>query len=44
MIVFLTSSPSGALNEPNYGKLLDERNGFVDHLKLVWKEMAQEKE
>lgn len=38
MIVFLTSSPSGALNEPNYGKLLDERNGFVDHLKLVWKE------
>lgn len=38
MIVFLTSSPSGALNEPNYGKLLDERNGFVDHLKLVWEE------
>lgn len=38
MIVFLTSSPSGALNEPNYGKLLDFRNGFVDRLKQLWKD------
>lgn len=38
MLVFLTSSPSGALDEPNYDKVLDHRNGFVDLLKQVWKE------
>ena len=38
MIVFLTSSPSGPLNVPNYDKLLDEKNGFVDNMKQFWKE------
>ena len=32
MIVFLTSSPSGPLDVPNYDKLLDEKNGFVENL------------
>ena len=38
MFLFLTSSPSGALDEPNDARLLDFRNGFVDALKSVWKE------
>ena len=38
MIVFLTSSPSGPLNVPNYDKVLDEKNGFVDNMKQFWKE------
>ncbi len=38
MILFLTSSPSGALDVPNYDKVLDESNGFVDLLKKHWKE------
>lgn len=38
MKLFLTSSPSGALDVPNYDKLLDESNGFVDMLKKHWKE------
>lgn len=37
MIVFLTSSPSGPLNVPNYDKLLDEKNGFVENMKQFWK-------
>lgn len=37
MVVFLTSSPSGPLGEPNEGRFLDEKNGFVDSLKQVWK-------
>lgn len=37
MIVFLTSSPSGPLNVPNYDKLLDEKNGFVKNMKQFWK-------
>ncbi len=38
MIVFLTSSPSGPLDVPNYDKVLDETNGFVDHLRQFWHE------
>ena len=38
MIVFLTSSPSGPLDVPNYDKLLDEKNGFVENMKQFWKE------
>lgn len=37
MTVFLTSSPSGPLNKPNYDKVLDEKNGFVKNLKNCWK-------
>lgn len=37
MIVFLTSSPSGPLGEPNDGRFLDEKNGFVESLKACWK-------
>ena len=37
MILFLTSSPSGPLDKPNYDKLLDFSNGFVDRLKTYWK-------
>lgn len=37
MIVFLTSSPSGPLDVPNYDKLLDEKNGFVMNLRQFWK-------
>lgn len=38
MLLFLTSSPSGALDEPNEERLLDFRNGFVKNLQSVWKE------
>lgn len=38
MIIFLTSSPSGPLDVPNYDKLLDEKNGFVENLKQFWKD------
>ena len=37
MLLFLTSSPSGPLNVPNYGKVLDEKNGFVRNMKQYWK-------
>lgn len=37
MIIFLTSSPSGPLDVPNYDKLLDEKNGFVENMKQFWK-------
>lgn len=37
MIVFLTSSPSGPLDVPNYDKLLDAKNGFVENLRQFWK-------
>ncbi len=37
MIVFLTSSPSGPLDVPNYDKVLDEKNGFVENMKQFWK-------
>ena len=37
MIVFLTSSPSGPLDVPNYDKLLDEKNWFVENLRQFWK-------
>lgn len=37
MIVFLTSSPSGPLNVPNYDKVLDEKNGFVENMRQFWK-------
>lgn len=36
MLLILTSSPSGPLNQPNDEKLLDESNGFVDLLKENW--------
>ena len=29
MVLFLTSSPSGPLDKPNYDKVLDENNGFI---------------
>lgn len=38
MITFLTSSPSGPLGEPNDGRFLDEKNGFVENLKQCWKQ------
>ena len=38
MIVFLTTSPSGPLDVPNYNKLLDVKNGFVENLRQFWKE------
>ena len=38
MVVFLTSSPSGPLDMPNYDKLLDAKNGFVENLRQFWKE------
>lgn len=38
MIIFLTSSPSGPLDVPNYDKLLDVKNGFVENLRQFWKE------
>ena len=38
MILILTSSPSGPLDKPNDDRLLDYKNGFVDNLKLYWKE------
>lgn len=37
MKLFLTSSPSGALDQPNEDRLLDNTNGFVDQLKTLWK-------
>lgn len=37
MIIFLTSSPSGPLDEPNDERLLDFKNGFVTNLKKYWK-------
>ena len=37
MILFLTSSPSGALDVPNDDHLLDPSNGFIDNLKKYWK-------
>lgn len=41
MIVFLTSSPSGPLNEPNDERLLDFKNDFVKNLKKFWKEQMK---
>ncbi len=38
MILFLTSSPSGPLDQPNDDHLLDFKNNFVDNLKVYWKE------
>ena len=38
MILFLTSSPSGALNVANDDHLLDYKNDFVDNLKYYWKD------
>lgn len=37
MIVFLTSSPSGPLDVPNYDKLLDPKNGFIENMRQFWK-------
>ena len=37
MILFLTSSPSGALDVPNDDHVLDESNAFVSNLKKYWK-------
>lgn len=38
MVLFLTSSPSGPLDKPNYDKVLDESNGFIEQLKTRWKQ------
>ena len=37
MIVFLTSSPSGPLDQPNDAHVLDAKNQFVEQLKKYWK-------
>jgi len=37
MKIFLTSSPSGPLDQPNDERVLDNTNGFVDQLKSLWK-------
>lgn len=41
MIVFLTSSPSGSLDDSHKVDGLDEMNHFVDNLKKYWKECAK---
>lgn len=41
MIVFLTSSPSGSLDDSHNVNGLDEMNHFVDNLKKYWKECAK---
>ena len=38
MVVFLTSSPSGPLDVPNYDKLLEAKNGFIENMRQFWKE------
>lgn len=37
MIIFLTSSPSGPLDKPNYDRKLDNSNFFLFNLKKYWK-------
>lgn len=37
MILFLTSSPSGPLDKPNYERKLDNSNFFLFNLKKYWK-------
>lgn len=37
MILFLTSSPSGPLDKPNYDRKLDNQNFFLFNLKKYWK-------
>ena len=41
MILFLTSSPSGSLDDSHIVNGLDEMNHFVDNLKKYWKECAK---
>ena len=41
MIVFLTSSPTGSLDDSHNVNGLDEMNHFVDNLKKYWKECAK---
>ena len=41
MIVFLTSSPTGSLDDSHKVNGLDEMNHFVDNLKKYWKECAK---
>ena len=41
MIVFLTSSPSGSLDDSHKVNGLDETNYFVDNLRKYWKECAK---
>ena len=41
MIVFLASSPTRELTPEHPAPSLDERNGFVEALKTVWKEQAR---
>ncbi|MBQ8857922.1 MAG: Type 1 glutamine amidotransferase-like domain-containing protein [Lachnospiraceae bacterium] len=41
MIVFLTSSPTGSLDDSHKVDGLDEMNHFVDNLKKYWKECAK---
>lgn len=41
MIVFLTSSPTGSLDDSHNVNGLDEMNHFVDNLRKYWKECAK---
>lgn len=41
MIVFLTSSPSGSLDDSHKVNGLDEMNHFVDNLRKYWRECAK---
>lgn len=41
MIIFLTSSPSGSLDDSHKVNGLDEMNHFVDNLRKYWKECAK---
>lgn len=41
MIVFLTSSPTGSLDDSYKVNGLDEMNHFVDNLRKYWKECAK---
>lgn len=41
MIVFLTSSPSGPLDNSRFVDGLDQMNGFVDNLRKYWRSCAK---
>lgn len=41
MKLFLTSSPSGPLDQPNDDRVLDNTNLFVEHLKSYWKKQMK---
>lgn len=41
MIVFLTSSPTGSLDQSRVVEGLDEKNSFVENLRIYWKNDAR---